>query len=122
MICIGDYAAVKVFDLRRLRHDINLITLAKSFDDEIKMAYAMRDATNYVVTIYGFDFDPQRHVALMSMELGNDSLEKRVEILHRMNPESQMIDGSYISARDRKNIWIQLINIIFALYRHNVVS
>jgi len=86
------------------------------------MAYIMRGANNFVVNIYGFDFDSQRRVALMAMELGNDSLQDRVQNLHRMHPGSKMIGNDYISAGHRKNIWIQLVNIILALHQHNVVS
>jgi hypothetical protein len=95
----------------------------KSFSDEVKMTYEMRDAKKYVVTMYGSDFDSQRRVALMAMELGNDSLKDRVKNLHRMRSGSdQIIDSDYIPARDRKNIWIQLVNILLALHQHNIVS
>ena len=69
---------------KELRVIFDPLTLMESFEKEIKMAYKMRKETRHVVTIYGFDFDPQRGLALMAMELGGDTLAKRIEVLHIM--------------------------------------
>lgn len=103
----------------------------ESFQKEIKMAFKMRKETRHVVTIYGFDFDPHSGLALMAMELGGDTLRTRIEKLHGrkdMQRKHHRRDGTvsissdYISSRERKNIWIQLANIIQTLHRHRVVS
>ncbi len=93
-----------------------------SFENEVKMANRMRDEINHVVTIYTYDFNQQKRMGLIVMELGNEPLKTRVENLHQMHLRSGNNDYDYISAQDRKNIWIQLFNIVFALHRHNVVS
>jgi hypothetical protein len=91
----------------------------------------MRKDTRHVVTIYGFDFDKRRGLALLAMELGGETLEKRINRLHRMKnmerrrrqPDGITLTGSDIlSPHERKNIWVQLADIIQALHRHHVVS
>jgi len=103
----------------------------ESFEKEIKMAYKMRQATRHVVTIYGFDFDMRRGLALMAMELGGDTLAIRIEKLHatkdmarrHQRANGKLVGtGDYIPARDRKNIWVQLANIVQSLHNHRVVS
>jgi len=105
--------------------------LTESFEKEIKMAYKMRQETHHVVTIYGFDFDSRMGLALMAMELGGDTLVKRVENLHgiqdmqrkRHHRDGTMaISRDYIPSRERKNIWVQIVNIVQTLHRHHVVS
>jgi len=96
------------------------------------MAYKMRKETRHVVTIYGFDFDPRLGLALIAMELGGDTLAQRIERLHimktmqkrRHHPDGKVAAASidYIPSRERKNIWIQLANIVQTLNRHHVVS
>ncbi len=107
------------------------MTLMESFEKEVKMAYKMRQETRHVVTIYGFDFDPRSGLALMAMELGGDTLTKRIEALHMAKDTRRRhhhmdgmlsILGDYISPRERKNIWVQLNNIVQTLHRHRVVS
>jgi serine/threonine protein kinase len=105
--------------------------LIESFNKEVTIAYKMRKETRHVVTIYGFDFDAQRGLALLAMELGGESLSKRIIRLHRMKnmerrrhrPDGMMqTGGDFISPRERKNIWVQLADIVQALHRHHVVS
>lgn len=130
---IGHPAAVKTIDIsgQRTGRNFDPYDLAESFQKEIKMAYKMRKETRHVVTIYGFDFDPRTGLALMAMELGGDTLAKRIEKLHIMNDMQKRhhrMDGTvspskdYISSRERKNIWVQLANIVQTLHRHRVVS
>ena len=130
---IGQPAAVKTIDLnRRGSGQFDPLTLINSFEKEIKMAYAMRQETRHVVTIYGFDFNARTGLALMAMELGGDTLTKRVERLHYMKGmqrrqhrgrDAMMMSGrDYISSRERKNIWVQLVEIVLTLHRHHVVS
>jgi hypothetical protein len=103
---------------------VNPAGLANSFKEEVRMAYRMRDSSNYVVTIYGFDFDPARLVALLAMELGDDSLQDRIHTLHQSHPKRYGVGihgNDYIPASDRKNIWVQFVGIIMALQKHNIV-
>ena len=92
------------------------------------MAYKMRKETRHVVTIYGFDFNMERGLALMAMELGGEALNTRIERLHAMGRNYRRTDGmktttgDYIPSRERKNIWVQLVNIVQTLHRHRVVS
>ena len=128
----GRPAAVKTIDISgRTSSQFDPISLIDSFDKEITMAYKMRQETQHVVTIYGFDFDVKSGLALMAMELGGDTLANRVEKLHRIrDARRKHADGravlrkgtDYISAADRKNIWVQLVNIVLTLNRHHVVS
>jgi len=121
---VGRRAAVKVFDLRRIRPDVSPLSLANSFKEEVKMAYKMRDAKYHVVNIYGFDFDSERRVALMAMELGDQTLEDRAKYLNMTrprNPQMRFIQD-FILPKDRKNIWTQLVQIILVLNQHNIVS
>jgi hypothetical protein len=116
---------VKVFDLRHLKGNIPAIALADSFQEEVKMAYKLRDAKYHVVNIYGFDFDAERHVALMAMELGDDTLEdraKNLHIRHQRHDGLGMFGNDYISPKDRKSIWTQLVQIVLVLGQHNIVS
>lgn len=128
----GRPAAVKTIDVsgQTGRSNLNAHTLIESFQKEIKMAYKMRQETRHVVTIYGFDFDPRSGLALMAMELGGDTLAQRIAKLHSMRDMqrryhrhdfSRAVSNDYISARDRKNIWTQLVNIVQTLHRHRVV-
>ncbi|UJR32399.1 hypothetical protein I4U23_019861 [Adineta vaga] len=117
----GFYAAVKVFDLRRRKHASKALQLTRSFETEIQMAYEMRNAGNYAATIYGFEFDRQRNVALIAMEIGDDSLKDRVQSLHQTHKASETTGYDYISAVDRKNIWLQLVDIVLALDRLHVI-
>ncbi len=95
------------------------------------MAYKMRQETRHVVTIYGFDFDMRRGLALMAMELGGDTLAARIEKLHavkdmarrRQQANGKLVgSGDYIPPRERKSIWVQLANIVQSLHNHRVVS
>jgi hypothetical protein len=95
------------------------------------MAYKMRQETRNVVTIYGFDFDLRTGLALIAMELGEDTLDQRVKRLHSMKDmkmrhhnirDAMLPAGDYISSRERKNMWVQLVNIVQTLHRHHVVS
>ena len=106
-------------------------TLMDSFEKEIEVAYKMRQATRHVVTIYGFDFNPRCGLALIAMELGDDSLEKRIQQLHDMQRAKRRLHRSdanlhksndYIPRQDRKNMWTQLVNIVQTLNKYNVVS
>ncbi|CAF3632228.1 unnamed protein product [Adineta steineri] len=109
----GRRAAVKVFNLRKLRRNINRLALINSFKAEVEMTSSMRNVTNHVVNIYGFDFDGRTKLAFIAMELGDQTLQDRVKELHRMHSQyirSGMGDDDYISARERKNIWIQLVH------------
>ncbi|UJR24403.1 hypothetical protein I4U23_005780 [Adineta vaga] len=117
----GQRAAVKVFDLNRLRPGMNIMRIVQSFQDEVEMIYRMRSARQYVVSVYGFDFDSNRRVALLAMELGSESLQDRAINLHFTNLKSAMIGDEFISARDRKQFWIQLVNILLVLHQLNIV-
>ncbi|CAF3537327.1 unnamed protein product [Rotaria sp. Silwood1] len=129
---LGHPAAVKTIDIsgRKISGISNPHSLAESFQKEVTMAFKMRKETRHVVTIYGFDFDMYRGLALMAMELGGDSLAQRIEQLHNMKDmksQYRRMDGmmtrigDYIPSRERKNIWKQLVNIVQALHRHYVV-
>jgi len=109
---------VKVFDLRQIR-DVPPEILVKSFKDEVKMAHRLRDAKSHVVNIFGFDFDPSRHVALLAMELGDETLESRAKQLH--STRNQLAHHDFISSKDRKAIWLQLSQILFVLNQHHIV-
>ncbi|CAF1309839.1 unnamed protein product [Adineta ricciae] len=117
----GHRAAVKVFDLNRLRPGMNVNRLVQSFQDEVQMIYRMRGAERYVVHVYGFDFDAQRRVALLAMELGGESLQDRATNLYQSSLKSPMIGDDFIPARERKHFWIQLVNIILVLHHYNIV-
>ncbi|CAF0862103.1 unnamed protein product [Adineta steineri] len=126
----GHSAAVKAIDISgRSGNQFDATTLMESFEKEIKMAYRMRKETRHVVTIFGFDFDMAKGLALMAMELGGDTLTVRIEKLHAMKDMQRLnLDTAemtpvtdYISPRDRKNIWIQLANIVQILHRHHIV-
>ncbi len=130
---IGTSAAIKTIDVgsRTGGGEFDRFTLVESFQKEITMAYKMRKETRHVVTIYGFDFDPRTGLALMAMELGGDSLAKRIKVLHMakdMKRRRHHNDGTvsrssdYIPSRERKNIWVQLVNIVQTLHRHRIVS
>jgi hypothetical protein len=115
---------VKVFDFRRIRSDIKPSVLANSFTEEVRMAYRLRGSQSHVVTIYGFDFDGPRRVALVAMELGDDSLIERIVHLHQLRSKhlgKRIHDHDYISATDRKNIWVQFVGIIMTLQKLNIV-
>ncbi|CAF4353062.1 unnamed protein product, partial [Adineta steineri] len=58
----GQNAAVKVFNFNKLKRNIDPSTLLTSFQDEVKTIFAIRNARNYVVNVYDFDFDAQRRV------------------------------------------------------------
>ena len=128
----GKSAAVKVIDInRRAGGTFNPSQLIESFNKEVTMAYRMREQTKHVVTIFGFDFDPRRGLALLAMELGGETLTKRIVRLNMMKNMTRRhrqfdgrpgIGGDYISPRERKNIWVQLFNIIETLHQHHVVS
>jgi serine/threonine protein kinase len=131
-IYIGRPAAVKIIDIsRRSENQFNPLFLMESFEKEIKMAYKMRQETRHVVTIYGFDFSERKGLLLMAMELGGDTLSTRIERLHGtqdMKRRDGRFDGrraprgDFIPARERKSIWVQLVNIVQTLHRHQVVS
>jgi hypothetical protein len=116
---------------RRARGSFNPSELIDSFNKEVTMAYRMREQTQHVVTIFGFDFDPRRGLALLAMELGGDTLTKRIAKLHMRKNMTRRhrrfdgrpgIGGDYISPHERKNIWIPLCNIIQTLHKYHVVS
>ncbi|CAF1646541.1 unnamed protein product [Adineta ricciae] len=127
----GRSAAVKAIDISgRDGNQFEPTMLMESFEKEIRMAYKMRQETRHVVTIFGFDFDMKKGLALMAMELGGDTLSTRIEKLHAVKNAQRKIpiydemngpSSDYISPRDRKNIWIQLANIVQTLHRHHVV-
>lgn len=130
---IGHSAAVKAIDVsgRTTGSSFDPAVLIESFHKEVTMAYKMRQETRHVVTIYGFDFDARSGLALMAMELGGESLADRIEMLHVVHNTKRAhtrmdgttaISGDYISSRERKNIWMQLNNIVQTLHRHHVVS
>lgn len=117
--------AVKVFHLRKPGMRVDPIALIRSFRDEVRMSTRMRNSTHHVVHMFAFDIDATRLVGLVSMELGDDSLDERAKKLHALYARSGAVDrrgADFISAGDRKNIWLQLVSIIVELYRHNVVS
>ena len=134
---IGRRSAVKMVSIsgRGGNNIFDPPTLVKSIEKEIRMAYTLRRATQHVVTIYGFDFDPRTGLALMAMELGGDTLTKRIQMLHMMKDARRhhhhhhrhymdgMISkaGDYIPSRERKDIWIQLHDIVKALHHYGVV-
>ncbi|UJR11518.1 hypothetical protein I4U23_015699 [Adineta vaga] len=117
----GYQAAVKVLDLRSYQNNLNPSKILTSFKNEVKMMNIMRDAHDYVVTLYGSAIDLQRGLAFISMELGNDSLRDRVANLHQMHRKSARVGYDYISIRDRINVWIQLVDIILALYQYDII-
>ncbi|CAF3759764.1 unnamed protein product [Adineta steineri] len=117
----GEYAAVKVYDFHRRGRNINSAQIGQSFEAEVRMAYAMRHETNFAVTMYGFDFDPDQRLGFMAMELGDDSLKDRAQYLHQIRVDSGKPGYDYISAADRKYIWVQLVDIILALHRHRII-
>ncbi|CAF0843474.1 unnamed protein product [Adineta steineri] len=117
----GQNAAVKVFNFNKFEGKVDPSALLTSFQDEVKTIFAIRNARNYVVNVYDFDFDAQRRVALLAMELGNDSLQDRAEMLHETTSRSRTYGNDYISAIDRKNIWIQLVTIVRVLDQHGIV-
>lgn len=108
---------MKIFDLRRMRSDISPSSLGNSFKEEVKM----RDDKYHLVNIYGFDFDPERRVALMAMELGDQTLEDRAKYLN-MTQGKHTTMGDFISPKDRKSIWIQIVDIVLVLNQHNIGS
>lgn len=79
------------------------------------MIYRMREEREHVVTVYGFDVDSTRHVALLAMELGGESLLERAFRLH------SRAEDDFIPTAERKNIWMQLVNILVILHRRNIV-
>ncbi|CAF1354462.1 unnamed protein product [Adineta ricciae] len=117
----GQYAAVKVFDFNYSRNNINSSQRVRSFRNEIQMARRMHEEMNYVATVYAVDLDRQRRIGFIAMELGNRPFRDKIEDLHQMHFQSPKTGYDYITAKDRKNIWIQLVNILCALYRHDVV-
>lgn len=119
---IGYRAAVKMFDFSITKHGLPKNVLMLSYAQEVKMALKIRNVERHVVTIYGFAYDPARNFASIAMELGEDNLEVRVKDLHKIYETSKMINKDYISSIDRKNIWIQLVEIILVLHRYNIVS
>ena len=130
---LGHPVAIKAIDVskRGKPGQLDSTNMVQSFQKEVKMAYKMRQETRHIVTIYGFDFDPRRGLALMAMELGGDTLQNRIEILHGMKDAAarhrhvfdRSASGSedYISTIERKNIWFQLNNIVQTLHRYRVV-
>ncbi len=107
-----------------MRSDISPSMLANSFKEEVKMSYKLRDAKYHVANIYGFDFDAEKRVALMAMELGDDTLEDRVKDLNMRQSRhpSMGMTNHLIPPKDRKNIWTQMVQIILVLDQHNIVS
>lgn len=121
----GRPAAVKTIDISgRTSSQFDPVSLIDSFNQEVKMAYRMRQETRHVVTIYGFDFDMPSGLALMAMELGGDTLAVRIEKLHLMKQAEAIVPKGtdYIPTGERKNIWRQLVKIVLALDRYDVVS
>lgn len=90
--------------------------------EEVKMAFRLRDAQYHVANIYGFDFDGERRLALMALELGDETLQDRANYLHHQHVSSGMYNGDFISPIDRKSIWKQMVQIILVLHQHNIVS
>ncbi|CAF0819456.1 unnamed protein product [Adineta steineri] len=117
----GQQVAVKIYDFGRSKDHINSTQRLDSFKTEIRMGYKMRHEVNNAVTVFGFDLDRQRHLGLLVMELGEESLTERVKNLHTMHSGSEAEGYDYITATARKNIWIQLVNIAVALKRNNIV-
>ncbi|CAF0959498.1 unnamed protein product [Adineta steineri] len=118
----GDFAAVKVFDLSRSGNRIRLNERQNSFRNEIKMLDRMRNETEHIVTMYTFEYNPRISMAFIAMELADESLIDRVKNLHQRHLRSRMFDRfDFISANDRQNIWIQLVNIILTLHRYGII-
>lgn len=108
--------------MNRFRNGINAEGLVGSFAHEVGMLYRMRNETQHVVTIYGFDFAVNRRAALLAMELGGESLAERAKTLHRMNVGSEKSGDEYIPAAERKAFWIQLVNIAIVLHQNGIVG
>ncbi|CAF1073449.1 unnamed protein product [Adineta steineri] len=117
----GYRTAVKVFDLRNRRNNLNPAKIRACFANEIKMLYIIRHAENCAVTIYGSAIDLRRGLAFIAMELGNDTLLDRVENLHGTHLKRARSGSDYISTKDRIHIWIQLVNIIIGLRQYNII-
>ncbi|UJR38642.1 hypothetical protein I4U23_031307 [Adineta vaga] len=118
----GEYVAIKIFDFNRSSNRISLNERLNSFRTEIKMANRMRNETEHVVTIYGYELNSKYSLGFIVMELADELLIDRVRNLHRIHSRSKVLDyEDYISSKDRQIIWIQLVNIILALHRYGVV-
>ncbi|CAF1260950.1 unnamed protein product [Adineta ricciae] len=117
----GYYAAVKVFDFNQARNNINSNQRLSSFENEIEMIRRLQNEIDYVVTLYSFDLDRQKQIGFIAMELGSTSFKDQLVYLHQTHYKSRRTGYDYIPAVERKNIWIQLVNIIWALHRHNIV-
>ncbi|UJR06974.1 hypothetical protein I4U23_011262 [Adineta vaga] len=115
----GDYAAVKVFDFNRSRNRLSATQRLNSFRTEIKVAERMLNETEHIVTMYGYEYIPKYGVAFIVMELADESFSDRVKNLHSKSRLS--LSGDYISADDRQNIWIQLVNIVLTLHRYGFI-
>ncbi|UJR19464.1 hypothetical protein I4U23_022595 [Adineta vaga] len=117
----GNYVAVKVFDLNRFRQNVTTQEILKSFKDENEIICQIRNVHQYIIEVYGYDFDAHRNVILVSMELANESLTNRVQYLHENISKSNLLRNDFISAKDRKDLWIQLVNILLVLHQFNIV-
>jgi serine/threonine protein kinase len=83
--------------------------LSESILTEIEMSKRLARASNHVVHMYDFDFDRQRGLAFLVMELGEKDLEKALKERSRLTPP------------ERKEIWRQLIDIALVLHRSKIV-
>ncbi|CAF3519336.1 unnamed protein product [Adineta steineri] len=118
----GEYAAVKIVDFNHSGNNASLNERLSSFRTEIKMISKMRNEIEYVVTMYGYEFNPRYGMGFIILELADESLIDRVRNLHQRHLRSKIFDRyDYIPSKDRQEIWVQLMNIILALHRHRIV-
>jgi hypothetical protein len=57
----------------------------------------------------------------MAMELGDHTLEDRAKYLN-MKQVRHTTMGDFISPKDRKSIWIQIVEIVLVLNQDNILS
>ncbi|UJR20003.1 hypothetical protein I4U23_023137 [Adineta vaga] len=117
----GYYAAVKIFDFNHSRNNINSNQRMNSFENEVRMISRLKNEIDYIVTLYTFDIDRQKQMGYIVMELGNTTFKDQIQYFHQMHHKSSRNGYDYISAFQRKDIWIQLVNIICALHRNHIV-
>ncbi|CAF1365783.1 unnamed protein product [Adineta ricciae] len=116
----GEYVAVKIVDFSRARFYIGLNERAHYFSNETRIMSRLKSETESIVTMYAHEFNPRYGAGFIAMELGDESLIDRVRVLHHVHLRTGSLED-YIPAKDRQNIWIQLVNIVLALQRQGVV-
>ncbi|CAF1404373.1 unnamed protein product [Adineta ricciae] len=118
----GEYVAVKVFNFNQSSNNIDVNERLNSFNSEVQMANRLLNESEYVVTMYGYEFQSKYNLAFIVLELADELFLDRIRILHKNHLNSKYSESDdFISSKDRQNIWIQLINILLALHRHGVV-